>query len=57
MDEDDEDPLVAAEQLARLDLRAGAAAFLAIARDGSVDDSLRMEAAEQLASLDPRAAV
>ena len=56
MYEDDEDPLVAAEQLARLDPRAGAEAFLAIACDGSVDDGLRLEAAGQLPGLDRRAA-
>jgi hypothetical protein len=48
MYEEDEDPLVAAEQLARRDPRAGADALLAIARDGSVDDGLRLEAAAQL---------
>ena len=41
----------------KFDRRAAAEALRAIARDGNVDDSLRMEAAEQLASLDPRAAV
>jgi len=53
MYEDDEDPLVAAEQLARLDPRAGAEAFRAIACDGSVDDGLRLEAAAQLPGSTP----
>ena len=56
MYEDDEDPLVAAEELAMLDPRAGAAAFLAIACDRSVDDGLRLEAAGQLPEVDQRAA-
>jgi hypothetical protein len=56
MYEDEEDPLVAAEQLAGRDPRAGAEAFLAIACDGSVDDGLRLEAAGQLPELGRRAA-
>jgi hypothetical protein len=56
MYEDDEDPLVAAEQLARLDPRAGAEALRAIACGGSVDDGVRLEAAGQLPELDRRAA-
>ena len=51
-----EDPLVAAEQLARLDPRAAAEALLTFACDGAVDDGLRLEAASQLAALDTRAA-
>lgn len=55
-DEDDEDRIDAAEQLARLDPRAAADAFRTIACDESVDDGLRMEAAERLPRLDRRAA-
>jgi hypothetical protein len=51
MYEDDGDPLVAVEQLARLNPRAGAEALRAIAWDGSVDDGLCLEAAGKLAEL------
>ena len=51
MYEDDGDPLVAVEQLARLNPRAGTEALRAIARDGSVDDGVCVEAAGKLAEL------
>ena len=51
MYEGDGDPLVAVEQLARLNPRAGTEALLAIAWDGSVDDGLCLEAARKLAEL------
>jgi hypothetical protein len=51
MYEDDGDSLVAVEQLARLNPRAGAEALRAIGWDGSVDDGLCLEAAGKLAEL------
>jgi hypothetical protein len=51
MYEDDGDPLVAVEQLARLNSRAGAEALRAIAWDGSVDDGPCLEAAGKLAEV------
>ena len=56
MYEDDDERMDAAEQLARLDPRAGAEAFRAIAGDEDADDERRIDAAEQLAGLDRRAA-
>jgi hypothetical protein len=55
-DEDDDERMDAAERLARLDPRAGAEAFRAIAGDDGVDDELRIDAAEQLTRLEPGAA-
>jgi hypothetical protein len=52
MYEDDDERMDAAEQLARLDPRAAADAFRAIACDESVDDGPRVEAAERLPALD-----
>jgi hypothetical protein len=49
MYEDDGDPRVAVERLARLNPRAGTEALRAIAWDGSVDDGLCSEAAGKLA--------
>jgi hypothetical protein len=51
MDEDDGNPLVAVEQLARLNPRAAAEALRVIAWDGSADDGLCLEAAGKLAEL------
>jgi hypothetical protein len=56
MYEDDDDRMDAAEQLARLDPRAGAEAFRAIAGYEGADNEQRIDAAEQLARLDRRAA-
>jgi len=56
MYEDDDERMEAAEQLARLDLRAGAEAFRAIAGDEGADNEQRIDAAEQLTRLDRRAA-
>ena len=56
MYEDDDEHMHAAEQLARLDPRAGAEAFRAIAGDEGADDEQRIDAAGQLARLDRRAA-
>ena len=47
MYEDDDERMDAAEQLARLDPRAGAEAFRAIAGDEGADDEQRIDAAEQ----------
>jgi hypothetical protein len=56
MYEDNDDPMDAAEQLARLDPGGAAEAYRAIACDQSIDHGLRLEAAEQLPDLDRRAA-
>jgi len=57
MYEDNDDPMDAAEQLARLDPRAGAEAYWAIACHLGADAEYRIDAAAQLARLGPRAAV
>jgi hypothetical protein len=49
--EDDGNPLVAVEHLARLNPRAGAEALRAVAWDGSADDGLCLEAAGKPAEL------
>jgi hypothetical protein len=59
MHDDNDDPdyrINTAEQLARLDRRAGAEAILTIATDDGIDPEYRINAAEQLPELDPRAA-
>ena len=54
--EDDDEHMGSSRAAARLDRRAAAEAFRAIACDESLDDGLRSSAAEQLPGLDPRAA-
>src|SRR5215469_9797218 len=56
MDEDNHDPIEAAEQLARFDPRAAAEAIRTIAVDAGLDPEYRINAAEQLPKLDRRAA-
>ncbi len=56
MHEDNHDHIRPPEQLARLDPRAAAEAFRAIAIDDGLDPEYRINAAEQLPKLDPQAA-
>ena len=56
-DDDPEYRINAADQLARLDRRAAAEAFRAIATDDGIDPEYRINAAEQLPKLHSRPTV
>jgi hypothetical protein len=55
-EDDDDDRIEAAKQLARFDPRAATEIFQGIACDDGVHDEYRIDAAAELARLDPRAA-